>query len=271
MTLARIGMVDFINTAPLYETWKRTVCRPEWVVTEAAPSRLNRLLMDGDLDLGYVSSHEYAVRPGLYRLLADLSISASGRVGSVFLFSRRPVGALGGGLVELSPQSQTSNSLVRIVLEDFHGAKPHYRMQGEGRGTPDAVLAIGDQALRLRAEGGFPVVIDLGEAWAERTGLPFVFAVWAVREDFFQRAPESVAAIRAELLRCVRQGREDLASISREVAARIPMEPSACRAYLAGIEYDLGAEKMKGLERFYEILIQRGEADPAALPLKFCG
>ena len=71
---ARIGMVNFLNTAPLYEVWKRTVFRPEWQVTEAPPSTLNRLLHQGALDLGFISSHEYALHPEEYKILGNLSI-----------------------------------------------------------------------------------------------------------------------------------------------------------------------------------------------------
>ena len=52
----RIGMVNFINTAPLYDIWQRTVNRPEWNVVEAAPSVLNRMLYANELDMGLVSS-----------------------------------------------------------------------------------------------------------------------------------------------------------------------------------------------------------------------
>ena len=57
-------------------------------MVEAPPSTLNQMLAAGDLDLGFVSSYEYGVRSQQYRILPDLSISANGSVGSVFLFSR---------------------------------------------------------------------------------------------------------------------------------------------------------------------------------------
>ena len=87
MNLARIGMVEYINTAPIYEVWKALSIPEEWVVTTAPPSTLNRMLAADELDIGMVSCFEYAARPDKYRILADLSISANGPVGSVFLFS----------------------------------------------------------------------------------------------------------------------------------------------------------------------------------------
>ncbi|MFZ5774557.1 MAG: menaquinone biosynthetic enzyme MqnA/MqnD family protein [Thermodesulfobacteriota bacterium] len=272
--MARIGMVNFINTAPLYEVWRETVHRPEWRVTEAVPAVLNRMLSTDKLDLGFVSSHEYALHPEHYRILAGLSISASGPVGSVLLFSRVPVAELHDRLVLLTPQSQTSVSLIKIILEEFNGVQPRYRCGTlDGQNTlpePDARLAIGDEALRLDIAGDYPYRLDLGEVWREHTGLPFVFAVWAVREEFCRSQPAAVCAIHRELSRCIQEGGERLAEISARVAPRIPMDPEACRRYLAGIEYDLPAQKQEALRRFFEYLIQRGEVPTTALPIRIC-
>lgn len=273
---ARIGMVNYINTAPLYEVWRQTVHRADWQVTEASPSVLNRMLHENELDLGFVSSQEYALHPEEYRILSDLSISATGPVGSVFLFSEVPVTELGERLVSLSSQSQTSVSLVKIILEEFYQVTPRYRLglaaeKAAGMERPVAVLAIGDEALRLAGEGLYPYRLDLGEEWQVRTGLPFVFAVWAVREDFCRTAPDTVLAIHQELQRCLRQGKEQLREISAIVAGRVPMGEAACYRYLQGIEYDLGNEKQEALRRFFEYLISRGEVPAMALPFKVCG
>lgn len=272
---ARIGMVNFINTAPMYEVWRRTVQRPEWLITEAVPSVLNNLLNEGQLDLGFISSHEYALHPEKYRILRDLSISATGAVGSVFLFSRLEPQKLDGAKVLLSTQSQTSVYLVRIILEEFYGIKPDYIDGAIGDHGADlenfaGVLAIGDEALRINGSDDFPIKLDLSRLWHERTGLPFVFAVWAVREDFYRRAPAIVAEIHRELLRCVIEGRKDLRSISSLVAPRIPMPAQECFNYLKCIEYDLGNEKKQGLNLFCEYLAKRGEGSSDSLPLKIC-
>ena len=269
-------MVNYINTAPLYEVWRKTVHRADWQVTEAPPAVLNRMLHENELDLGFVSSQEYALHPDQYRIMSDLSISATGPVGSVFLFSALPCAQLGEQLVLLSSDSQTSVSLVRIILEEFYQVRPRYCFGlaaeiGTEAEKPAAVLAIGDEALRLAAEGRYPHRLDLGEAWQGRTGLPFVFAVWAVREDFCRTAPDTVLTIHQELQRCLRQGKEQLREISAVVAGRVPMDEEACYRYLQGIEYDLSMEKQEALRRFFEYLIARGEVPATALPLKVCG
>ncbi|MEN8136031.1 MAG: menaquinone biosynthesis protein [Thermodesulfobacteriota bacterium] len=272
---ARIGMVNFINTAPLYEVWQRTVQKPEWQITEAVPSVLNNLLNEGRLDLGFISSHEYALHPEKYRILRDLSISATGAVGSVFLFSRQEPQKLDGAKILLSTQSQTSVYLVRIILEEFYGVKPVYvdgLISDHGADLDDfaGMLAIGDEALRINVSEEFPIKLDLSRVWHERTGFPFVFAVWAVREDYYNKAPAVVAEIHQELLRCVIEGRNDLRSISSLVAPRIPMPAQECFNYLKCIEYDLGNEKKQGLSLFCKYLAKRGEGSGNSLPLKIC-
>ena len=79
----------------------------------------------------------------------------------------------------------------------------------------DAGLLIGDPAMMVQTDGLY--AYDLAEVWRAKTGLPFVFAVWAVRKaalaemregldlgGIFRRSrdhglrPESVAAIARE-------------------------------------------------------------------------
>lgn len=266
-------MVNYINTAPLYEEWKTRALDPEWQVIEAPPSTLNRLLFDNRLDLGLVSSYEYAAHPDSYRILADLSISATGPVGSVFLFSKLPPEKLSGKRILLTGQSETSIALVKIVLEEFYRIRPRYTV-GEifsaGSYSQDisAILAIGDEALRLKIEDIHPYRLDLADIWNQTTGLPFVFAVFAVREEFVQSQPETLVRVWQTLIDCRDEGRKRLAEISRLVAPRIPMDNDSCYTYLQNIQHNLAPSHQEALNRFFTYLIERGEANRRALPLK---
>lgn len=269
--MARIGMVNYINTAPIYEVWKEVVSQPDWEVVEAQPSQLNRMLAEGRIDMGFVSSFEYAARPQKYRIFDDLSISATGEVGSVFLFSSLPPEEMDGRIVLLTGQSDTSVCLVRIILEEFYKVKPKY-VTGDAYGGHDkeivGVLAIGDVALRLKIEGRYPLHLDLADKWFEVTGLPFVFAVFAVSEQFILSDETLARKIRETLLDCRKMGMERFGEICARVANRIPMDCEACSRYLQGIEYDLSPVKLQALELFFSYLVKRGEADEQSLPLK---
>ncbi len=271
--MVRIGMVNYINVAPIYEIWKELVLPADWAVIEGQPSQLNQLLATDQIDMGFVSSFAYAASPEKYQILADLSISATGPVGSVFLFSDLQPEDLDDRPVLLTRQSDTSIRLVRIILEEFFHVQPRYfagDVYGEDAGTDgmSAVLAIGDDALRLKAEQRYPVQLDLGEIWHTTTGLPFVFSVCAVREEFLAAQPEAARAIRQTLVDCREQGAQRMAEICDRVARRIPMDCEACSRYLLGIEHDLSPVKIQALERFFRYLVDRGEAPAGALPLK---
>lgn len=271
--MARIGMVNYINVAPIYEIWKERSFPTHWQVIEEQPSRLNVLLAEEGIDMGFVSSYAYAARPERYQILADLSISATGPVGSVFLFSELPPELLDGQRVLLTRQSDTSIRLVKIILEEFYRVRPRYTVgdaynEQTKEGAANAVLAIGDDALRLNAEQRYPVQLDLGEIWFKTTGLPFVFSVCAVREAFLADQAEEARQVRQALVDCRQQGALRMAEICDRVARRIPMDCETCSRYLMGIEHDLTPIKIQALERFFQYLIDRGEAPAGALPLK---
>lgn len=270
-TIARIGMVKYLNTAPIHEKWKSSVARDNWKIIEGAPAVLCRQLDEGEIDLGFVSSYEYAAHAHKYRILSGLSISANGPVGSVVLFSHVPMEHLDGAPVLFTSQSETSTRLVKIILEEFHHVTPEYVTgdiwAAEG-GNYKAILAIGDDALRLVNNAAYLYQFDLGDIWKRETGLPFVFSVCAVREEFCQLHGDMLVEIHRELLRCRDEGKADLKMISKISAARIPMSEKKCYEYLLAIEHDLNVQKRKALETFFGFLIKRGEATGEALPLK---
>ena len=272
--VVRIGMVNYINVAPIYEVWKEKHHPDNWHVVEGSPSTLNQLLARGEIDLGFVSSFAYAIHPERYQIFSGLSISATGPVGSVFLFSRVPIEELDAQIVMLTKQSDTSIRLVKIILEEFYQIHPSYLIgevfgSGSQAHKATAVLAIGDDALRIKESNIYPFNMDLGEAWNRHTGLPFVFSVCAVRRELITKEPEEARGIQNALLNCRQEGSKRMVEICERVSARIPMECSACSRYLQAIEHDLSPVKIRALEQFFTFLIGRKEASEKALPLQF--
>ncbi len=272
--IVKIGMVNFLITAPIYETWKRTVLQTNWELVEGSPRALNKQLDEGELDLGLVSSFEYGLHSDKYKILSGLSMSATGSVddaGSVFLFSHVPLAQLDQAEVLLCSQSDTCIGLVKIILEEFIGVFPVYTSGDVSTVQAEkfkAVLAIGDDALRMVAKSTYLYQFDLADIWNRETGLPFVFAVCAVREKFCLKNREILDEIHKELLRCRDEGVNALKEICTITAPRIPMSVSNCCNYLKTIEYDLSDQKQKALITFFDFLIKRGDIGENALPLK---
>ena len=121
------------------------------------------------------------------------------------------------------------------------------------------MLAIGDEALRLKVRGCYPYFLDLGRAWHELTGLPFVFGVWAARRDYFERQEETVYSIHRTLLAAKTLGLNAMPEICRQAAAVVPMPPEELAAYFQRLDYNLDADQQEGLEAFFKYLYKFGE------------
>lgn len=258
----RVGFVNFINTSPIYIPWKEMGGEPGWDAVEGEPTLLNKLLDQGHIDVGLVSSYFYGLYADKYFIFPDLSISATGPVKSVILLSKTPLETLKGKRIVLTSQSATSVNLLKIVLEDFFGVKPEYitggfDLLGRPRAEAAAYLAIGDEALRLKEATGLHQ-FDLAEIWLKKTGLPFVFAVWAIRRQSAEKIPDALKKLHKKLNECYAAGQKGLERISRLVAQRIPMKKDECLDYLKGIELDMSENKQKALLKFFDLLHLRG-------------
>src|SRR6185503_15999342 len=123
------------------------------------------------------------------------------------LFHRRPLAEV--RRVALDASSRTSAALLRILLHERLGRDPEYVVMApsltEMLDAADAALLIGDRALYSE---GPETRLDLGQEWSERTGLPFVWAFWAGRNDAVR--PSDVARLQSAL----RDGLRDLRAIA---------------------------------------------------------
>ncbi len=260
----RVGMVNFVNTAPLMLPFRAQELPPFLKAVEDVPTNLNRMLKDGQVDAGLVSSFFYGQNHDGLVLMDGFCISATGTVGSVNLYSRVPIYELSGCTIALTSQSATSINLLYIILEHFNRLSPAYvtgsfDMVLEGR--CQAYLAIGDEALKLNRSDHGLFSYDLASIWYETTSLPFVFAVWAARRESYRQKAPLFRQFEQILERCYRQGQKMLSDIAARVCGRIPMSSYECLSYLKGIEFDLSPEKRKGLRHFFMLLKEMGRLE----------
>ncbi|HTU03250.1 MAG TPA: menaquinone biosynthesis protein [Candidatus Sulfotelmatobacter sp.] len=264
--MLKLGRVRYINCEPVYYALEHGVVAADCQISDGTPAELNERLRGGELDVSVVSAMEAALRPERYRLLPDLAIAADGPVESVLLVSARPVKELNGQPVALSRHSLTSVYLVQLLLEQAEGLQPRFLAEADAASAV-ARLLIGDEALR---EGRrWPHRLDLGGAWRDFTGLPFVFAVWAVRHEVWEAEPEAVRALHAALLRAKVFTREHPDAMVALAQTRTGLPAEACRQYLRErLSFDLGPRHLAGLRRFLEMLAKSGQL-PAVPPLAF--
>src|SRR6266850_2592778 len=228
----RIGRIGYINCAPVYGAIDRGVVAlpPGGQLITGTPAELNDLLVAGELDLSVISAIEYARHAKELVLLPDLAISCDGPVRSVALFAKQAVGRLGGSTILLSASSRTSAALLELLCRDVWKIKPKFaEARAEAQDLEalaalphEAVLVIGDPALKLAAAGTYAHRYDLGEEWKRWTGKPFVFAVWAAR-----RAADPIAIHQSHrsLLASRAWGLAHLDEIARDTArvTRLPL------------------------------------------------
>ena len=164
--MIRLGRISYANMAPVFY-------RLDADVEEIAgvPTDLNARLLSGEVDVAPISSIEYARNADRLKLLPRLCVSSEGAVDSIQLVSRIPLARV--RTVAITPESATSVVLTKVLL-------PHADHVPFGE-EADAKLLIGDAALKSAFEDPTPHY-DLGRMWLEQTGLPMVFAVWAVNE-----------------------------------------------------------------------------------------
>jgi len=200
----RVGRIRYINVAPVYYGIEQGVQPSNMELVSETPAALNRMMEKGEIDIGPVSSAAYARNYKDWDLLPGLSISSFGKVMSVILASNLPLEELDNRKILLSDESASAVEMLKLVLS-WKNISPVYKtgsIQEKDAATyqdHDAVMVIGNSALTGEWNRRFKYVWDLGSIWHHMTGLPFVFAVWAVRKSFYAKRPEIVAEV-ADLL-----------------------------------------------------------------------
>ena len=257
-SVMRVGAVNYLNTKPLIEGLDRAASID---LSLELPSRLADLMKAGSLEIGLIPVVEY-LRAENYSFIPNISIASRGPVLSVTLFSRVPMGAIRS--VSLDEGSRTSAALTLILLAKKHRLSPMIRqlpmdVPADDVST-DAVLLIGDRAMKACLPG-FGYAWDLGEEWTTWTGLPMVFALWAVR-DGVEVNEEIIAAFHE----AKRRGLANVGPIAAREAARLGLDAGYCRRYLSHIiRYDLGPAELEGLKCFHRHAAELGLA-PAEFP-----
>jgi chorismate dehydratase len=264
----RVGHIQFLNCLPIYWGLMRSGALLDFELQKDTPDRLNNALVAGDLDIGPISLVEYLRHADELLLLPDLAVGSDGPVLSVNLISTRPLAELDKRPVALGSTSRTGVLLAQMLLAEKYGAEPEYfrcppeltQMLLEA----DAGVLIGDPALRALYEApknGLDV-IDLGQAWRDWTGLPMVFAVWAVRKDFAAANPGAVKDVHEAFQRSVELCLGELDEAAAAAARWEPFDAATLANYFRALDFSLGERQIAGLREFARHAAARGEVPP---------
>lgn len=247
VTKTIVAQIPFLNCAPFY----RGLAGDEMELLPMTPRELGQRMAAGTVDAGVVPVAEFFRQQATLELLGYWGIATAAEARSVLLFSKWPIRQLDGATVGVTGASATSVVLLRLLLEHRFGVKPAKYVESNAAGH-DAWLAIGDEALTRQSELGaqLPFTTDLGEEWWLWQGLPFVFAVWAVRKTL---EPERKPWLAKRLQSTLNRNLTQRAQIAQEWSARLGLPAPALERYLNAITYWLGPREQEGMERFRQL------------------
>ena len=249
----RLGAVDYLNVRPLVYGLD---ARKDLVSLRFdPPSVCARLLDNGEIDLGMVPSITYLNRPGDC-IVPGVCIGSDGPVDSVALFLRRPLREVRTLAIDTS--SRTSVALTRILCAHRFGISPdlvpHAPDLPAMIANADGALVIGDPALFADHRALGLDKVDLGLAWTEMTGLPFVWAFWSGRPDAV--TPEVVAALQG----AARMGMTHLDEIADAYTPTPALQVISRRYLRSSLRFPLDIRAVEGLKAYYREAVALGLA-----------
>ena len=241
----RIGAVSYLNTRPLLLGMDQSPFKERIDLMKSYPAQIAQALLDDTIDIGLVP---VAIMPLLKnpQVISKYVIGTEGEVASVALFSQVPMDQI--EKVYLDYQSRTSVALAKILFNQHWNKEVEFLIATEGyineiSGTTTGII-IGDRA--LASLNRFEHIYDLGLAWKQYSGLPFVFAAWVSNKPIPAEFMEAFDAANGYGLKHL-----------DEVIALIPASEQVYdlhKYYTENISYELTPEKSAGLNKFLEAL-----------------
>jgi len=241
----RVSIIDYLNALPLNLAFRDGRMDDRFEITWDFPSQCADNMAAGAADVGLISSIEYQRIAGL-AVARGVSIASRQQVKSVLIVSKRPFQAI--QTIAVDRFSRSSEALTRVLFQMKRGHVPRmFTMSPDCERMlrrADAALIIGDAA--LRSDPSSHRVYDLAQLWYQDTGLPFVFAFWAI-------GPVAERQAVAGWLREAKQyGMAHYPQRLAEFARRWSMPQEVIAAYLRdNVRYELGEQEVRSLKLFY--------------------
>ena len=284
----RVAAIKFLNPAPLMWDFEHPPLREElagrYAIREMMPAQCAQSLAlpDSDeaaADIGLVPIAAYAETPEL-RIIPGCAIASKGAIRSLLLIHKAGSSLNDIKTVAADTSSRATLAYVRILFEKYWRQPVNYvphppKLEGM-LAACDAAVLIGDRALlaledreaREARTGQRLSYIDLGAAWREFTGLPWVSAFWVIR-DAIVAGEADREVVRQDFLRSRDHGLANRERLVQEWSPRIAVGTSTIRSYLfENIHYVLDQECIDAIERFY-VLAAECEVLPRAPALRF--
>lgn len=257
-----VGCVSYLNAKPLIEGLDQ---RPDTAIHYDVPSRLLSRLDGGDADLVLCPVIDYHRSRQALEIVPVGGIGCQGPTLTVRLYSQVPIASI--HCVHADHDSHTSVVLLRIILSQLYHSTPqvvpyHSRdLNPSGPSPaphpPESVLLIGDKVVTDHPpDRVYPHQLDLGQAWLELTGLPFVFAVWMTPQG--RNLGSLPQALRQ--LRIINGSRLD--QIAMRYAPQYGWPTDLAQRYLnQTMRYEINRPQIQAIDRFSAMARDLGVID----------
>jgi len=232
---------------------------------------LNRKALKGEYEVSAISIHAYAYMADKYALM---SCGASmGRNYGPIVISGKPMSAkaLNGKTVAIPGEMTTAWLALQLCEPNVKGeVVPFDRILEEvQKGKYEAGLLIHEGQLTYR-EMGLHKVVDLGEWWLERTGLPLPLGGNVIRRDL---GPELISQICVDIKKSIQYGL-DHRDEGMAYAAQFSrgLDPSQVDRfigmYVNDLTLDYGADGREAVARILQEAYEK-KIIPKLVPLEF--
>ena len=245
---------------PIFYFLDRT--NPKLQFIEGVPTEHNRLMAEGKLDMAPISAFAFGQHWQEYSVLADVSVSAKGPIGSILFYSKYELTELNGRPVALTNTSASSVNLLKIILTHFYGIQPEFKTMAPDLDAmlaeTDAALLIADEALMGLSKNTGCRVYDLGNEWYKFTGLPMTFSVWAVSNCTKRAQAQAVSNVRQLLVESRLRGRQNIDKIIDHCITTLGEDYKFWSIYFSQLRHDLEPDLLHGLNTYFEYCVKLG-------------
>jgi len=240
-SILNLGSVSYLNSKPLIFGLEKY---DDLKLHLDVPANLLEGLHSGIIDIALLPVIDYQRLPNLL-IVPSGGIGSDGETLTVRIFS--PVSLEKITTLACDPDSHTSVALAQIVLKKKFNITPKLTNLTDNPAPNTARLLIGDKVVTKKPIC-LPHELDLGGAWKQITGLPFVFAVWTTRRGVDLR----------DLPTRLKIAREDgLANLSQIVETHaLPMgwpRDLAMKYLTRHLDFQIGSLQIQAIKLFHEM------------------
>jgi len=241
-----IGLTDLLEYLPLIYGLKHNLIDHDFGLIFGSLSENANRLREGEIELGLISSLDYALKKETWQIVPNLCVSSSQKIRNVQLFFKK--GLTDIRKIALDKNASSEAILLKILMREKFTMSPEYiEMEADldsMLSEAESALIVGESGLNYYAQ--HQNRLDLNEEWLDLTGLPFVYAFWAGREMTISPAEVNMIKTSFEL------GLKNLENISKEYAKNHPQNWSFYHDYFTqNLSYSFSDHEKDGLNEFY--------------------